>query len=117
MPYGATGPDYDLATGLAQLATTLTSIQRAKWGDAANPIGNLDLPFLKGSPADAIQLRALASARNSGETWDLRCEIREKLISYLQTAHPKALPHRRLHLSEGVGIAEAKSSTGGVTPG
>ncbi|MEU9688884.1 calcium-binding protein [Amycolatopsis japonica] len=46
----------DLATGLAQLATTLTSIQRAKWGDAANPIGNLDLPFLKGTLADAIQL-------------------------------------------------------------
>ncbi|MEV6876180.1 calcium-binding protein [Amycolatopsis sp. NPDC051128] len=46
----------DLATGLAQLATTLTSIQRAKWGDAANPAGNLDLPFLKGTLADAIQL-------------------------------------------------------------
>ncbi|WP_206794239.1 calcium-binding protein [Amycolatopsis sp. MtRt-6] len=46
----------DLATGLAQLATTLTSIQRAKWGDAANPVGNLDLPFLKGTLADAIQL-------------------------------------------------------------
>ncbi|HKN54132.1 MAG TPA: hypothetical protein VJX66_16640, partial [Amycolatopsis sp.] len=46
----------DLATGLAQLATTLTSIQRAKWGDAVHPLGNLDLPFLKGTMADAIQL-------------------------------------------------------------
>ncbi len=51
--------------------------------------------------ADAIQLRALASARNSGQAWDLRCEIREKMISYLQTQHPKALPHRRFHLAEG----------------
>jgi Ca2+-binding RTX toxin-like protein len=46
----------DLADGVAQLVTTLTSIQRAHWGTASNPIGNLDLPFLKGSLADAVQL-------------------------------------------------------------
>jgi len=28
----------------------------------------------------SIALRALASARNSQQVWDLRCEIREKLI-------------------------------------
>jgi Ca2+-binding RTX toxin-like protein len=46
----------DLADGVAQLVTTLTSIQRAHWGTATDPIGNLDLPFLKGSLADAVQL-------------------------------------------------------------
>ena len=32
----------------------------------------------------AVQLRALVSARTSEEAWDLRCEVREKLIAFLQ---------------------------------
>ena len=32
----------------------------------------------------AVQLRALVSARTSPEAWDLRCEVREKLIVFLQ---------------------------------
>src|SRR5579863_2630787 len=46
----------------------------------------------------AIQLRALASARTSQQVWDLRCEIREKLICYLQENYPAALPRRRAEL-------------------
>jgi small-conductance mechanosensitive channel len=33
---------------------------------------------------DAVELRALVSARNPSQTWDLRCEIREKLVAFLQ---------------------------------
>jgi len=43
----------------------------------------------------AIELRVLASARNSATTWDLRCEVREKLIAYIQAELPDALPMRR----------------------
>jgi small-conductance mechanosensitive channel len=43
----------------------------------------------------ALQLRALVSARNSGEAWDLRCEVREKLIAFLQEGFPEALPRQR----------------------
>jgi len=43
-----------------------------------------------------IELRALVSARNAPQTWDLRCEVREKLVSFLQAQHPEALPQRRL---------------------
>ncbi|HEY1737042.1 MAG TPA: mechanosensitive ion channel family protein, partial [Methylovirgula sp.] len=46
----------------------------------------------------AIQLRALASARTSQQVWDLRCEIREKLIAFLQANYPDALPRRRAEL-------------------
>ncbi|QXX73713.1 mechanosensitive ion channel family protein [Methylovirgula sp. HY1] len=46
----------------------------------------------------AIQLRALASARTSQQVWDLRCEIREKLICFLQEHHPGALPKHRTEL-------------------
>jgi small-conductance mechanosensitive channel len=33
---------------------------------------------------DAVELRALVSARNASQTWDLRCEVREKLVAFLQ---------------------------------
>jgi small-conductance mechanosensitive channel len=42
-----------------------------------------------------VELRALVSARNSPQTWDLRCEVREKLIAWLQAEYPDALPKRR----------------------
>jgi small-conductance mechanosensitive channel len=44
----------------------------------------------------ALQLRALVSARNSSDAWDLRCEVREKLIAYLQRSLPHMLPRLRL---------------------
>lgn len=40
----------------------------------------------------AIQIRALVDARDSGEAWDLRCYVREKLIQFLQVKYPNALP-------------------------
>lgn len=43
----------------------------------------------------AIELRALVSADNASAAWDLRCEVREKLIDFLQREHPYALPRQR----------------------
>jgi hypothetical protein len=37
----------------------------------------------------------LVSARNSGRAFDLRCEVRETMIAWLQQAHPHALPRWR----------------------
>ena len=48
----------------------------------------------------AVQLRALVSARTSEQAWDLRCEVREKLISFLQENYPTALPKQRAELVE-----------------
>jgi small-conductance mechanosensitive channel len=42
-----------------------------------------------------IELRALVSANTASAAWDLRCEVREKLIDFLQREHPTALPRRR----------------------
>lgn len=50
---------------------------------------------------DTIEVRALISAASSGNAWDLRCEIREKLIDFLQREHPDALPARRIALEDG----------------
>lgn len=42
-----------------------------------------------------VELRALLSARSAPAAWDLRCEVREKLIAYLQEEYPGALPRQR----------------------
>ena len=42
-----------------------------------------------------MELRCLMSARSGGIVFDLRCEVREKLIAFLQREHPEALPHSR----------------------
>lgn len=46
-----------------------------------------------------IELRALVSANNAGAVADLRAEVREKLIDFLQREHPHALPRRRNEIS------------------
>lgn len=44
-----------------------------------------------------MQLRALATASTSGLAFDLRCRIREGLISFMQREFPQHLPQMRLH--------------------
>ncbi len=46
-----------------------------------------------------MQLRVLATTADSGEGWDLRCDIREKLIAYIQKNHPQSLPRFRTEIS------------------
>jgi small-conductance mechanosensitive channel len=63
---------------------------------------------------DTMEVRILASAGNSGAVFDLRCEVREKLIDVLQREHPEALPRQRSEL------AITQSQTGSsmtATPG
>ncbi|RED98812.1 mechanosensitive ion channel family protein [Marinoscillum furvescens] len=45
-----------------------------------------------------IMVRALMSAKNSPMAWDLRCSVREQLISYLQKHHPESLPIQRMDI-------------------
>ena len=44
---------------------------------------------------ETIEVRILASAGSGGAAFDLRCEVREKLIDFLKREHPEALPRRR----------------------
>ena len=46
-----------------------------------------------------MQLRALVSASTSPRAWDLRCEVREKMIAFLQQEYPDALPRQRIELA------------------
>jgi len=42
-----------------------------------------------------LQVRALASAADASLAWDLRCEIREQLIGFIQRRYPESLPRVR----------------------
>ncbi|MGO8696426.1 MAG: mechanosensitive ion channel family protein [Limisphaerales bacterium] len=55
-----------------------------------------------------MQLRVLATAADSSKAWDLRCEIREKLIDYVQRHYPHSLPRRR------VNVERPEELTGGI---
>jgi len=50
---------------------------------------------------EAIEVRVLASANSGGDAFDLRCELREKLIDFLKREYPQALPRRRQELVAG----------------
>jgi small-conductance mechanosensitive channel len=45
-----------------------------------------------------MELRALMSASDSSKAWDLRCLVREKLITFLQQRYPQSLPRTRVEL-------------------
>jgi small-conductance mechanosensitive channel len=48
-----------------------------------------------------IQIRVLATSSDAGRSWDLQCELREKMIAYLQREHPDCLPRRRIEVTDG----------------
>jgi small-conductance mechanosensitive channel len=48
----------------------------------------------------AIELRALVSARTSPAAWDLRCEVREKLLTFMQSEYPHSLPQLRMSVAD-----------------
>src|SRR5579875_3742292 len=78
----------DYSVPLDELRTELRRILEATplWGGKVSALQVTD------TTEHTMQIRALMDARNSGEAFDLRCLVREKLIDYLQKNHPGALP-------------------------
>ena len=60
-----------------------------KWDGAVQAIQVTD------AKETTIELRILVSARNSADLFDLRCNVRERMIAFLQQNHPTALPTTR----------------------
>ena len=58
----------------------------------------VNLQVIESSPR-AIELRALVSARSAPQSWDLRCEIREKLLAFIREEMPEAFPRERAMVS------------------
>jgi small-conductance mechanosensitive channel len=50
-----------------------------------------------------MQVRVIIGAADSGNAWNPRCEVREKLVEFVQTRYPHALPRIRAELIESPG--------------
>lgn len=50
--------------------------------------------------AQVLEVRCLVSARNAPTAFDLRCEVREKMMAFLRDELPQALSRQRLGLAE-----------------
>jgi small-conductance mechanosensitive channel len=82
--------DYDVP--LETLRQELTRILKASalWDGKVNVLQVTD------AKDRTLEIRALASARDASAAWDLRCEVREKLITYIQKHYPESLPRWRI---------------------
>lgn len=49
--------------------------------------------------ADVMEVRVLVSAANAGDAFDLRCDLREGLITFIQTEYPESLPRTRIEMT------------------
>ncbi|MGE0006371.1 MAG: mechanosensitive ion channel family protein [Parvibaculaceae bacterium] len=81
----------DYTAPVAELRSKLEEIAKASplWDGQVRALQVTDLR------ERTMEIRMLVSARTSGQTFDLRCEVREKMISWLQDEHPGALPRWR----------------------
>lgn len=81
--------DYRAPVGVIREKFNEILRQSDKWDGKIAALQVTD--FKEGS----MELRCLMSARSGGLSFDLRCEVREKLIDFLQKEYPEALPHSR----------------------
>jgi small-conductance mechanosensitive channel len=82
----------DYRVPLDKLRGKLTSILEASplWDRKVNNLQVTD------TTEHAVQIRALASASDASKAWDLRCDVREQLLTFLQQEYPESLPRMRL---------------------
>ncbi len=104
----------DYKVPLSELRTELTRILEASplWDKKVNVLQVTD------AKERTLELRALASAADAGQAWDLRCEVREKLIAFIQKNYPESLPRSRAAIEEWQPrAAEAALRQGSLTAG
>ena len=65
----------------------------------------------------AMQVRALVSAVDAPKLWDLRCFVREHLVSWLRDAHPDALPRVRAEMTSAMPLHAALTGQTHTTDG
>jgi small-conductance mechanosensitive channel len=65
--------------------------------------------------AGVVRVRALMTASDAGKLFDLRCEVREGLVSWVRARHGGGVPRQRLELL-GDGIAVDRPDGGHHTP-
>ncbi|MBE0621741.1 MAG: mechanosensitive ion channel [Burkholderiales bacterium] len=84
----------DYTTPLDELRTALKTIIES------NPLWDKRFWNLQvtDTTEKSMKIRVLATSADSSTGWDLRCDIREKLIAYIQKHHPLSLPTFRTQI-------------------
>ncbi len=62
--------------------------------------GKVNVLQVTDSTERTVEIRALMSAQDSPSAWDLRVNVREKLIDYLQKNYPQSLPRTRVSMED-----------------
>lgn len=93
----------DYSAPLEALRTELTRIltTSAHWDGKVNVLQVTD------AGERTLEIRALASAVDASTAWTLRCEVREKLVTFLQQHYPDSLPRLRATVDAPL-LAEAR---------
>lgn len=72
--------------------------------------GEVDTIQVTQTTERTIELRSLLSARNASDAWELRCALRERLVAFLATKQPNALPRERMRLQGTIQSKETQST-------
>ncbi|WP_333490007.1 hypothetical protein [Acidocella sp. MX-AZ03] len=85
----------DYSVPLEQVRQKLREVVEAnpRWDRKVAVVQMTDLPNAM------VELRLLVSARNAGVLWDLRCDVREAMVTWLVREYPGSLPRRRLEMA------------------
>lgn len=84
--------EVDYVTSVDNLRERFSAILR----DSSDWDGQVSTLQVTGVGPSTMQIRALMSSRDSSTSWNLQCDVREKLVAYLRDEHPEALPRLRL---------------------
>lgn len=88
--------DYSVPLDALRSELTMVLTTSAFWDGKVNVLQVTD------AKEHTVEIRALASAADASLAWDLRCEIREKLLQFLQRNYPESLPRVRASLDSNV---------------
>jgi small-conductance mechanosensitive channel len=96
----------DYTAPIEAMREQLTAIAKAspKWNGNVVSLQVTDLT------ERTMQIRCLVSAKDAGDVWDLRCEVREKMIAFLRQRYPAALPRDRLAIADADGLRDAPAA-------
>lgn len=81
--------DYSVPVDALREELTRILEQSPRWDRRVNVLQVTD------SKEHTLEVRALASAADASLAWDLRCEIRERLVAFVQRHYPDSLPRVR----------------------
>jgi small-conductance mechanosensitive channel len=81
--------DYTVPVGAIRAELTRILTASRYWDRKVNVLQVTD------AKEHTLEMRALASAADASLAWDLRCEIREQLIEFIQRRYPDSLPRIR----------------------